>query len=121
MLSNGISAPSGLQCSQDSISRSASRRVAASMSTTQLPMGTDKSLQTGLILVETRDDPTDTVELGERRLEARCVSMAESKCDARAGANSMRILSTKMQIAVVGLRSPRQPWSDLEVHTATNG
>src|SRR5262245_23954034 len=34
MLSNGISAPSGLQCSQDSISRSALSRVAASMSTT---------------------------------------------------------------------------------------
>src|SRR5262249_38073362 len=34
MLSKGISAPSGLQCSQDSISRWALSRVAASMSTT---------------------------------------------------------------------------------------
>src|SRR5262249_25360959 len=34
MLSNGISAPSGLQASQDSISRSASRNVAALTSST---------------------------------------------------------------------------------------
>jgi hypothetical protein len=34
MLSNGISAPSGLKCSQDSMSFSALRRVSASMSTT---------------------------------------------------------------------------------------
>src|SRR5262249_30875026 len=48
MLSNGISAPSGLQPSQDSMSYSASRRVAASTSTTWccLGVGSKKSRDT---------------------------------------------------------------------------
>src|SRR5262245_32165795 len=51
MLSNGISA-AGLQCSQDSISCSALRRVAPSMRTTFCCSGTGSTKSRGILLTQ---------------------------------------------------------------------
>src|SRR5215510_9628624 len=69
MLSNGISAPSGLQCSQVSISRSAWRRVAVLMSTTICCSGVGSKKSGGIARILLRElDNDSTVTTGKHGL-----------------------------------------------------